>query len=438
MLGVARAIGSNALAAGWVVPVPKDLLGQQVCEGRPRHFLGDLRAGDLDGSGALGFVLWRAAPAAEPLIPCFLAAFTASGRVLWQAGRGGVQPCRPGPVALHDLDGPAVLSLWQPEGEGLELVRREGRTGALLCSAAPEALVACRGEGANWVHQRLLLCDLRGTGAPRDLVLKRGDTVLALEETGRVLWQYTSPWTAYGRCGSYIPATGDIDGDGCDEVLGGYWLLDQDGTVLWDAEALWGDGPPAHLDSVAIAPWDSGQWRAVCSGYGTVLDSAGGVVLQLGADCVPHGQEVRVGRFAARRDEVQMVLRYNGHRPDLLVAGADGTVCNRFVVEPTVNNTGMEVVRWLGAAGPDLLFDGTRLWEPLTGRAHFLPGLPARPGWERMDWYHCIPIVVADDGTEGMVLYSPWATEVYIYLPAHVPAPRFRPTLRTANARLMD
>lgn len=50
---------------------------------------------------------------------------------------------------------------------------------------------------------------------------------------------------------------GDLDGDGADEVLGGYYLLDSGGTPLWE-QAL---GP--HMDSVAVTEWDAGHRRAI-------------------------------------------------------------------------------------------------------------------------------------------------------------------------------
>ena len=39
-------------------------------------------------------------------------------------------------------------------------------------------------------------------------------------------------------------------------VLGGYFLLDSDGSALWEKKL------GSHMDSVAILPWDSGRMRA--------------------------------------------------------------------------------------------------------------------------------------------------------------------------------
>ena len=69
---------------------------------------GDIRMGDLEGKGRADFLVYRSVDDAHDgggTKPCFLGAFTADGEVLWRVGEGGVQPSRPGPVAIYDIDG---------------------------------------------------------------------------------------------------------------------------------------------------------------------------------------------------------------------------------------------------------------------------------------------------------------------------------------------
>ena len=77
---------------------------------------------------------------------------------------------------------------------------------------------------------------------------------------------------------------------GRDEVNGGHFGLDHDGSVLW--ETFLGD----HADSVLVDRWGT-EPAAIISGGGQVLDGSGRRLLHLGADVVPHGQEVRCGNL---------------------------------------------------------------------------------------------------------------------------------------------
>ena len=431
------------------IDVPAEYTAQTEVEGRPQRYGGDVRLGDLRGTGQADFLVYRSVDDAHDgggMKPCFLAAFTAAGQPLWAVGDGGVQPSRPGPVAVADLDGDGhdeVLCFFldpatsaSPDSlANVVLQIRDGATGEVVRQAAPEALRACRGQGPNWVHQRLLLADFQGHGAPRDFAVKLGARVLAFGPDLELLWAHESPWTEYSHCPAYIPAVGDIDDDGRDELLGGYYLIDHDGAVLWEKPLA------RHMDSVAIVPFDDGRVRAVCSGFGHVLDAAGEVVLCLGEERVPHGQEVRVARFDAASEHPQMVLRHQGHTPAVLIVDGAGRELRRLELNATRNNTGMEPVFWDGPHEPARLCNGGVLWEPLAGRGAALPGLPEPQGEGRMAWYHCIAADVCGDSREEVVLYDPWSTHIYVYTPQPLDESAFagyRGGPRQYNARLMD
>ena len=426
------------------VTVPDALVTRDQIEGERLDYGGDIRIGDLTGDGQADLLVFRCADGG--MKPCFLGAFALDGRVLWQVGQGGGQPARPGAAAIHDIDGDGrtevVCFFLDPTPHApadsmanVVVQIRDGPTGHVKHQAAPDALTQRRGTGPNWVHQRILIANLRGMPTPRDLVVKLGDTVLAMDEHLDVLWTYTIGWNEYGGCSAYIPAVGDIDGDRRDEVTGGYYLLDHDGTPLWQ-EPL---GP--HMDSVAIAPWDNGRMRAICSGAGHVVDADGHIVLELGEDVVPHGQEVRVATFVPDLPGPQMIIRYNAHRPALMLVDNTGRVVNRFEVNASPNNTGMEAVFWAGPDAPALVYNGGVLWHGTGERFAVLPGLPEPVGPARMGWYHCIPADVCGDGREELVLYNPWDRFVWIYTPAPLDEAAFngyQPGPRQYNARLMD
>ena len=87
--------------------------------GNMQTFGGDLRIGDLDGDGAINFLVYRNVDGTKP---AFMGVFNLDGKVLWKAGADGGQPIRPGPVALHDIDGDGgseVICLFHRPGSEL-------------------------------------------------------------------------------------------------------------------------------------------------------------------------------------------------------------------------------------------------------------------------------------------------------------------------------
>jgi len=306
---------------------------------------------------------------------------------------------------------------------------RDGATGDLKKEAAPQELRRCLGRGANWAHQRILIANLRGNRTPRDFVIKLGRNLLAFDDKLNVLWTYEETGPAY------TPAVGDIDGDGKDEINCGHGLIDHDGTVLWKKRL------GRHMDSVAIAPWDGGKPRALCSGFGHVMNEKGHVILKLGAELVPHGQELRVAHFDDSVPGPQMMIRYNGHKTDVMLVSLKGEVIRRFKLNVSPNNTGMEAVCWNGPKAPALLYNGGMLWYGNGQKLAVLPDLGKPFGKGRQGWYHCIPANVCGDEREEVVVYNPWDCVIYVYTPAPLEAEKFtgyQPGPRQYNVRLMD
>ena len=447
------------------LPVPEAFL----IEENGHVFGGDLRIGDLTGDGQCDFLVYRSkhsgpsGPAVGGFKPAFLGAFDMDGRILWSIGDGGTHPVRPGSVAIHDLDGDGAAEVicffHQPSRDQLDadwmtlndivIQIRDGKTGKVIRQSAPKEITerSCqparpklsRGrQTANWVHQRILVANFRGNERPQDFVVKLGDTHVAFDDELKVLWTYTTQWIEYSKCPAYIPAVGDIDGDGRDEVNSGYFLLDHDGKPLWERRL--GD----NMDSVAIREWDGGEIRAVCSGFGHIINERGEVILALGRDEVPHGQEVRIANFRDDLPGPEMVIRHKGHTPDaILVSSETNKISDRIRLNPSPNNTGMEPVNWNGPNEAALLYNGGWLWDLKTGKGAPLPGLPPANGIKvhRMAFYHAIPANLCGDDREELVLWDPTATDVFIY--TNGPAgghlyQGYRAGPRQYNPRIMD
>ena len=437
-----------------------------------RRVGGDIRIGDLTGDGRVDFLVYKALGGIKP---SFLGAFSLEGEKIWAVGDqqfsaedadgGGVlqtiSPDRPGPVAIYDIDqdgeqevicflvepGIKKTSKWNLEGVYLAIL--DARSGEVKRRAAPAELLRCNayvdGEEhiANYVHQRLMIANFSGHEKPQDFVVKLGNDVLAFNHRLELLWQYTNKWYRYPGHSAYIPAVGDLDADGRDEVNGGHFGLDHDGRVLW--ETFLGD----NVDSVLVEEWDGDPGNgkeAIVSGGGQVLDARGRYLLHLGEQVVPHGQEVRYGYVRTDRPGPQLVIRYNGHHTDTMVVSNAGEVLSRFEVDESPNNTGMEIVHWNGPGQAQLIYSPAALYDGYGEKVVRFPELPPpsgieTPAYRKMGWYHCFAANVCGDEREEVVLYDPYGDAVYIYTPAPLDEAAFggyEHTPRQYNARLID
>ncbi len=427
---------------------------------------GDIRIGDFTGDGVVDFLVYKSLGGMKP---CFLGAFTLGGEPIWSIGdknfgvadadgTGTLRTCppdRPGPVAVYDIDQDGCsevicflidfdvkrTSKWNLDA--IDLVILDGKTGEIKKKTAPAELRRCNayinGELhiANYAHHRLMIANFSGNAQPQDFVVKLGNDLFAFNHELNILWRYTNKWYRYAKHSAYIPAVGDLDGDGVDEVNGGHFGLAYDGSVLW--EKYLGD----NMDAVLVEEWDgdeSNGKEAILSGWGQVLNGRGNTLLKLGEELVPHGQEIRHGDVRLDSPGPELIIRYNGHHPDLMVVSNSGEVLSRFRVDASPNNTGLEIIRWNGEGAADLIYSPAALYDGFGRKVVTFPGLPPPTGG-KMGWYHCFPADVCGDEREGVILYDPYSDAIYIYTPPplHPPAFRgYRHTPRQYNARLID
>ena len=427
-----------------------------------RSWGGDIRIGDLTGNGNVDFLVYKSLGGIHP---CFLGAWTLEGEPLWSLGDKHLEikdadaeeatlktlsPDRPGPVAIYDIDADGqaeVICFWIDSDvtqaskwdlSAIRLMILDGATGAIKHSAVSELLQQCDAyaEGErhipNYVHQRLMIANFSGNPQPQDFVVKVGIHVLAFNHKLELLWQYTDKWFRYPKHSAYIPAVGDFNGDGLDEVNGGNYGLAADGSVLCDKYL------GENIDSVLVEEWN-GENHAILSGGGQVVDAEGNPVFSLGFDVVPHGQEIRYGNLLPDASP-NLVIRYNGHHPDLMVVDNNGQIRSRFHVDETPNNTGLEVIRWHGLGNPELIYSPAALYDGMGNKVVTFPDLPPPTGG-KMGWYHCFPADVCGDTREEVILYDPYSDAVYIYTHHLFDADVFQGyqhTARQYNARLID
>ena len=164
----------------------------------------NVRFGDLDGDGAPEMLFAQNVPKvrgdAFDHISC-LTAVTLDGRVLWQQGRPNPKNgllTNDTPFQVHDLDGDGRAEVVLARDFQLQVL--DGRTGRLIRSAwLPKvaADVKDRPYDLN-IGDSLLFVDLRGRGAPREILLK---------DRYRGFWIFDKDlkllWEGLGQTGHY-------------------------------------------------------------------------------------------------------------------------------------------------------------------------------------------------------------------------------------------
>lgn len=254
--------------------------------------------GDLDGDGRMELVLVQPDGGIDDRyvphqVQC-MTAYDLEGRMLWQIGKPDPKPGGPGsdyPVQLYDWDGDDDLEVLCVMEKQFRVY--DGRTGALKQTHElphPEA------------HDCIIIANLTGGERPRDLLLKdRYKRVWALDRDFKLLW------THEGNPG-HFPWVYDLDGDGMDEVMAGYDLLDHDGRRLWSCRDL-----EDHADCIWVGDVNGdGLPEIVIGGSVTVMYDRYGTELWRYEDSI-ESQHVALGRFRA-------------DSPGLQVAGLDRIV----------------------------------------------------------------------------------------------------------------
>ncbi|MEE2753168.1 MAG: hypothetical protein VX910_04225 [Candidatus Latescibacterota bacterium] len=249
--------------------------------------------GDLNGDGRMEFLTFQPDGGIDdryvPHEAQCLTAFGLSGDVLWQVGSPDpdVKGSRSDiPVQIHDIDGDGKLEVLCVMGGKYRIL--DGATGH-----EKQAFYLPDQDA----HDCIVVCNLTGDDHSGDVILKdRYRRVWALDRNWDILWQYE------GNPGHY-PWPHDFDGDGRDEIMAGYDLLDHDGSKLWSCRPL-----DDHADCMIVCrpmPDIPGDQIAI-GGSVTVLYSHVGKELWR-YEGSKESQHVAVGQFRESESELQIV-----------------------------------------------------------------------------------------------------------------------------------
>lgn len=321
-----------------------------------------IRFGHLTGTDEWYVVLAqmqkRVSRDAYGFISC-LTAIDLEGNVLWQLGEPSDKTEELGKVSadmafqVYDIDGDGrdeVIVGWD-----FEIRILDGRTGNIKKSAktpfsddddadligVPYQTYAFERINPDGIR----ICNFRGKERPADILIKdRYCRIYALDEDLNVMWKFKSP-TNTGHC----PLPIDIDGDGKDELLVGYKLLDSDGQMLWSYPIS-----EDHTDEIVAGKWmpgeDEGHFACVSGTEGFFIgDFYGNIVAR---DMIGHAQRVSIANYCPEREGREIVVtNFWGHQGVIFLYDCYGNQI--WEMENEMNGNILAPVNWDG--------DGTEL-----------------------------------------------------------------------------
>lgn len=303
--------------------------------------------GDLNGDGRMELVVVQAdSDIDDRYVPHQVTCVTAyrlTGEMLWQTGEchqkcGNFGSDFPAQVYDIDADGKAEILCVMNQ----EFLILDGMTGKVKCRhPLPD----------EQAHDCIILADLTGKGRPTDIILKdRYRRMWALDSNWKLLW------THEGNIG-HFPWTADVNGDGYEEVMAGYDLLDHNGKLLWSCHDL-----EDHADCL---------WTGDVTGSGNVQIAVGGSVT-----CLYSADGKEIWRYDGSIESQHIALgKFCPELPGLQVAGLD-----------RIRRGDGYKGQWDGKDGMFLLdCNGKELWKEDRKTKGWLTIVDALYGWNGED-----------------------------------------------------
>ncbi len=238
--------------------------------------------GDIDGDGRMELVMVQAdGDIDDRYVPHQIVCVTAyrlTGELMWQKGTPSEKPGNFGsdfPAQVYDIDNDGKLEvLCVMNKRFLVLDGKTGETKKEYSLPADEA------------HDCIIICNLSGKEHARDIILKdRYFHMWAMDNDFNLLWTHD------GNLG-HFPWAYDINGDGYDEVMAGYDMLDHTGKLMWSCKNL-----EDHADCLWTADINGDGKKEICVGGSvTCLYDAEGNELWRYEDSI-ESQHIAPGRF---------------------------------------------------------------------------------------------------------------------------------------------
>ncbi len=257
--------------------------------------MGKALLGDINGDGRMELVVVQPDGGIDdryvPHQVTCVTAYNLKGELLWQHGKLEKEAGKFGsdfPAQIYDIDGDGKLEILCVMNKRFLVL--DGETGAIKKDYELPS---------NEAHDCIIIANLTGKERASDIILKdRYENMWALDNEFKLLWHHK------GNLGHY-PWVHDVNGDGYDEVMAGYDLLDHNGKILWSCKDL-----EDHADCLWVGDVNGdGKLEIAVGGSVTCLYDVDGNELWRYDGCI-ESQHIALGKF---RDDM----------PGLQIAGLD-------------------------------------------------------------------------------------------------------------------
>ena len=309
--------------------------------------------GDLDGDGSAEIVSAKNKYNDGIHYTSSAVAHRLDGSVLWKWGNPEEGDAYNGydvALQIYDWDGDGtneVILLTRGE-----LVELDGKTGKEKRRfPIPERATDC-----------LVFVNLSGQERPQEIIVKdRYRRIWAYDYSGKQLWG--GQWKPGGFPTAHQPRPIDLDGDGKDEIMAGYVMLNSDGTTRWVYRSKVMDQSHGHLDCCRVlqrgkTPEDF-RLILTCCGDDNIacVDGNGKILWERPGH---HFESVQIGKIfphlAGEHLLVDIAHEPEGKNP-LWVMDSSGNVLGKIILESSRIH---DLVDWTGDGINEIIVSADR------------------------------------------------------------------------------